>query len=253
MFNKSKDYLQNNVSTGKATAAYAASKTTVAHFMSKVYLWMVCGLVLSAATAYYIYSQPTLFKTILTHRGLFFGLIIAQFGAVIVLSWLNQRLNAVMATLIYLLYTVLTGVTLSVVLYAYTQQDITMAFAVTASAFFALSMFGYITKKDLGPLGTFVMMGLFGMIAMMLLSFFIPALRSNTMQMTISAIGVLVFSGLTAYDTQKIKMTYLQLQNNGATTGSEESKFAINGALNLYLDFINLFLSLLRLFGGSRR
>src|SRR3990167_3758274 len=233
----SKTYTQHQKTTRSAT---------VAHFMSKVYLWMMCGLVLSAATAYYIYSQPALFNTILTHRGLFFGLIIAQIAAVVVLSWLNQRLNATLATLIYLLYTVLTGVTLSVILYAYTQQSITLAFAVTASAFFALSLFGYMTKKDLGPIGTFCMMGLFGMLILMGLSFFISSLRVDTMQLTISSIGVLVFSGLTAYNTQKIKTIYLQTDG---MSRAQESKFAIHGALNLYLDFINLFLSVLRLFG----
>ena len=138
------------------------------------------------------------------------------------------------------------GVTFSVILLAYTKQSIYNAFAVTAGAFFALSAFGYVTKRDLGPLATFLMMGLFGLMILMLLSFFISGLRSSTAQMVISAVGVIVFSGLTAYDTQKIKTLYLQSMDADAAT---IKKFAINGALNLYLDFINLFLMLLRLFG----
>lgn len=182
--------------------------------------------------------------------GLFIGLIIAQFAAVMVFSFLNRKLNPAMATLLYLVYTVLVGVTFSIILLAYTKQNIYNAFAVTAGAFFALSAFGYITKRDLGPLGTFVTMGLFGVVILMVLSFFIPGLRSNTAQMVISSLGVIVFAGLTAYDTQKIKNIYL---HSAGANEAQTKKFAINGALSLYLDFINLFLMLLRLFGGGRR
>jgi FtsH-binding integral membrane protein len=230
------------------SATTSPKAISASRFMSKVYLWMMAGLAISAATAFYIFSHPILFNKIIHTPGLFMGLIIAQLAAVVVISWLNQRISATLAMGLYLIYTLLTGTTLSVILFAYTQQAIFNAFAVTAGAFFGLSVFGYVTKRDLGPIGTFCMMGLFGMIAIILLSFFIPSLHSSTMQLTISAIGVLVFSGLTAYDTQRIKMFYLQ--NNGLE-GNQATKAAINGALTLYLDFINLFLSLLRLF--SRR
>lgn len=232
-----------NPLTSSATQSLSASR-----FMSKVYLWMMIGLVISALTAFYIFSHPVLFTKIIRTPGVFMGLIIAQLAAVVVLSWLNQRISAALALGLYILYTLLTGTTLSVVLFAYTQQAIFNAFAVTATAFLGLSAFGYITKRDLGPIGTFCMMGLFGMIGMIALSFFIPSLRGNTMQLTISAIGVIVFSGLTAYDTQRIKMSYLQ---SSGFSNAQITKAAINGALMLYLDFINLFLSLLRLF--SRR
>ena len=223
---------------------------TVAKFMSRVYLWMVFGLALSAGTAYYIFTHPTIYTRLVQTPALFFGLIIAQFAAVIVLTWLNKRLNATAAAGIYTLYTILTGITLSVVLFVYTKQNVFNALAVTSVAFLGLSAFGYTTKRDLGPIGTFCIMGLFGIIALMFLAIFIPGLRSNTMQMTISAIGVLVFSGLTAYDTQRIKLGYLQSAN--MTDTQQQTKAAVNGALMLYLDFINLFLSLLRLFGGRR-
>lgn len=221
---------------------------SASRFMSKVYLWMMLGLAISAGTAFYLFSHPNLFNKVMHTPGLFMGLIIAQLAAVVVMSWLNQRISATLAMGLYIIYTLLTGTTLSVILFAYTQQAVFNAFIVTAGAFFGLSLFGYITKRDLGPIGTFCMMGLFGMIAIMVLSFFISSLHSNTMQLTISAIGVLVFSGLTAYDTQRIKNFYLQ---NQGLDGKQTTKAAINGALTLYLDFINLFLSLLRLF--SRR
>ena len=223
---------------------------SVAQFMSKVYLWMVLGLTISASTAYYLFSHSEIFNKVIHTPGLFFGLIIAQFMAVIGLTWLNQRLTAAMATFIYIFYTFLTGITLSVILFAYMKQNIFDAFAVTSVAFLGLSVFSYTTKRDLGPIGTFCVMGLFGMIGITLLAFFFPSLHSNTMQFTTAAIGVIVFSGLTAYDTQRIKFACFQISGD-FTESHQQQKAAINGALMLYLDFINLFLSLLRLF--SRR
>lgn len=221
---------------------------TVAQFMNRVYLWMMLGLALSASVAYYLFSHGELFYKIIHTPGLFFGLIISQLAAVMGLTWLNQRLSARAATFIYVFYTLLTGITLSVVLFAYTKQNVFDALAVTSIAFLGLSVFGYTTKRDLGPIDTFCVMGLFGMLGMMLLSFFIPGFHSNTMQLTIAAIGVIVFSGLTAYDTQRIKLAYFHA---GGLTENQQRKAAINGALMLYLDFINLFLNFLRLF--SRR
>lgn len=221
----------------------------LSRFTSTVYLWMMVGLAISGGVAYYISIHPAIVYSIAKTPTLFFGLIIAQLAAVMAFSFLNRKLNPAMATLLYLVYTVLVGVTFSVILFAYTRENIYNAFAVTAGAFFALSAFGYITKRDLGPLGTFVTMGLFGVIILMVLSFFIPELQSSTAQMVISGLGVIVFAGLTAYDTQKIKMMYLQ---SAGADEAQTKKFAINGALSLYLDFINLFLMLLRLFGGRR-
>jgi len=222
---------------------------SVSRFMSTVYLWMMVGLAISGGVAFYISQHPNIIYTIVKTPALFFGLIIAQLVAVMAFSFLNRKLSPAMAMLLYLAYTVLVGVTFSVVLFAYTRESIFNAFAVTAGAFFALSAFGYVTKRDLGPLGTFVSMGLFGVIILMVLSYFIPGLRSDTAQMVISSLGVIVFAGLTAYDTQKIKMMYLQ---SAGANEAQTRKFAINGALSLYLDFINLFLMLLRLFGGRR-
>ncbi len=229
--------------------ARVAIQATVAQFMSKVYLWMVFGLALTALTAYLIASHPAVMQAVVQKKGLFLGLILVQFGVVIALSWAMNRINAATAALLYILYTVVTGVVFSVIFLAYTGKDIQNAFLVTAISFFGLTMFGFVTKRDLGPIGKFCVMGLFGIIGFMLLSFFIPGLRGDTAQMTISALGVIVFAGLTAYDTQAIKQTYLMTDSSGEGVVAKQ---AIFGALRLYLDFINLFLSILRLFGDRR-
>ncbi|PHQ79025.1 MAG: hypothetical protein COB66_07710 [Coxiella sp. (in: Bacteria)] len=224
------------------------SNDAINNFMNKVYLWMMVGLGISTASAYYITSHPLLFREIMT-SGLYTGLIVAQLVSVFAFAFLQRKQNPTLNMFLYVFYALLSGVTLSVVALVYTSQSITMAFVSTAIAFFGLSVFGRVTKRDLSGIGTFCYMGLFGLIGVSLLSFFIPALRGNTMQLTMSALGVIIFSGLTAWDTQKIKRRYI-----AQTAGNESasSALAISGALTLYLDFINLFLSLLRL-GGSRR
>ena len=220
---------------------------TLSTFMSSVYLWMVAGIGISGATAYYVASQPHLMAYILQSKGLFFGLIIAQLVAVVALSAWVQKMSFSVAAAVYIGYATLVGLTFSVLLQVYTAQSISNAFFVTAFSFAGLSIFGYTTKRDLGPVGSFCIMGLFGMIGIMILGFFFPSMMSNTMQLTISAVGVIVFAGLTAYDTQRIKA--MQFQFSGA---DQAKKGAIYGALVLYLDFINLFLSLLRLMGNRR-
>lgn len=218
-----------------------------ASFMSRVYFWMMAGIFMSGITAFVIASTPNMMAYLTQNRGIFFGLIIVQLIAVIALSAAVQRMSVAMAAAIYALYATLTGATFSVIFLAYSMQSIAMAFFTTSFAFAGLSGYGFVTKRDLGPVGSFCIMGLFGMIGIMLLSFFIPALAGTSVQLSISVIGVLVFSGLTAYDTQKIKM----LQNQFADD-EQARKGAIHGALILYLDFINLFLSILRLMGDRR-
>jgi FtsH-binding integral membrane protein len=228
---------------------YAAGDSVVG-FLNRVYLWMMGGLGISALSAYYIVSHPYLFQAIMS-SGMFTALLIAQFIAVIAFSVLARKQNPTLNTVLYLAYTILSGVTLSVVAMAYTSSSIVLAFIATAVGFFGLSIFGRVTNRDLTGMGRFCIMGLFGMIGVMLLSFFIPSLHSSTMQLTLAVVGVIVFSGLTAYDTQKIKKMYMyQMQSGGSASATQA--LAISGALTLYLDFINLFLMLLRL-GGSRR
>lgn len=219
-----------------------------ARFMSRVYGWMTGGLCLTAAVAWTVAGNPDLVQAIFGNRMLFWGLIIAQLGAVSALSWLINRIGALTATLIYFLYAGLTGVTLSGILLVFTGSSIAGVFSVTAIGFAGLSGVGYVTKRDLGPVGSFCMMGLFGLVGFGLLSMFFPSLMGEGASFVYSLVGIVVFAGLTAYDTQKIKA----MNTPGEEDTDAGRKTAIYGALRLYLDFINLFLSLLRLTGRRR-
>lgn len=226
---------------------YSTSTQTLAAFMSQVYLWMMIGIFISGITAYWVASTPNMVMAIVQNKILFYGLIIFQLVAVIALSGWVQKMSVGVASTIYALYATLVGLTFSVLFMIYTAESISSAFFITAFSFAGLSLFGYTTKKDLGPIGSFCMMGLFGMIGVMLLAIFIPSMQSSGMQFAISIVGVLVFSGLTAYDTQRIKALQSQF-----TSPLEARKGAIYAALILYLDFINLFINILRLMGNRR-
>jgi len=188
-------------------------------------------------------------QTIMTNKILFYGILIGELALVVVISSMINKLSAMTATLLYLFYSALNGVTFSLILMAYTQESVFSAFMTTTIAFAGLSGFGYVTKKDLGPVGTFCMMGLWGLIGFSLLSFFFPSLMGARGSWVYSIIGLIIFCGLTAYDTQKIKNSNV-IGNEGT---EEDQKETIMGALTLYLDFINLFLFILRLMGGKRR
>ncbi len=219
-----------------------------ARFMSRVYGWMTAGLCLTGAVAWNVAGNPAMVQAIFGNRLLFWTLIIAQLGAVFALSWAMNRISALGATLIYFVYAALTGLTFSSIFLVYTGSSIAETFAVTAFGFAGLSAFGFVTKRDLGPVGSFCMMGLFGLVGFGLISMIFPALMTEGANFVFSIVGIIVFAGLTAYDTQKIKAM--------SVAGDEDSevgrKKAIFGALRLYLDFINLFLSLLRLTGRRR-
>jgi uncharacterized protein len=219
-----------------------------ARFMAKVYKWMSFGIALTGFVAYRIGSDEQLAMQIVSNQLLFWGLVIAQLGAVFFLAARIQKMKAMTATAVYLGYTALTGVTLSVIFLIYTQGSIAQVFMITSFAFMGLSIFGYVTKRDLGPVGSFCMMGLWGMVGFGLITIFFPSLMTDTMSKVYGIVGLVVFSGLTAYDTQKIKKMNI-IGNEGT---AEDHKEAIHGALTLYLDFINLFLSLLRLMGKRR-
>jgi FtsH-binding integral membrane protein len=156
-------------------------------------------------------------------------------------------MSVAVASFVYVSYATLVGLTFSTLFLIYTTESISSAFFVTAFSFAGLSVFGYTTKRDLGPIGSFCMMGLFGLIGVIILGLFIPSMMGNTMQLTISVAGLIIFAGLTAYDTQRIKNLQFQY-----TTADQSRKGAIYGALVLYLDFINLFLNILRLMGDRR-
>ena len=202
---------------------------------------MGAGLTITAFMALITLSSPAALNAILGNRLIFFGLMIGELALVFTLSGAINKMSASTATLIFIAYSALNGVTLSVVALAYTASSITSTFVTTAGMFGAMSAYGYMTKKDLTSWGSFLFMGLIGVVIASVVNIFVG---SSTVSWVISGIGVIVFTGLTAYDTWKIKEM--------ATQGTEGRKPAIMGALTLYLDFINLFLMLLR-FTGDRR
>jgi FtsH-binding integral membrane protein len=214
-------------------------------FVRSVYNWMAIGLALTGFVAYFVASSPSLLRLILGNQLIFFGLIIGELALVFSISARVHKMQASTATALFVLYAALNGATLSVVFIAYTSSTITSTFFICAGTFIACSIFGWTTKRDLTSLGGFMFMGLIGIIIASLVNFFI---RSSAMTMIISYVGVLVFVGLTAYDTQKIKNMALT-QPAGVEAGVVR-KGAILGALSLYLDFINLFLMLLRIMGS---
>jgi hypothetical protein len=211
-------------------------------FLSKVYGWMVGGLLVTAATAYLVATSYEIMNLI---RSMMFLLIIAEFGLVIFLSARVDKMSKNTAIGSFLLFSFVNGLTLSVILMRYTEESIYSTFVITALTFGALSFYGFITKKSLGAIGSFMMMGLFGVIIASLVNMF---MQSSALNFAISLIGVIVFAGLTAWDTQKLKEMY-EVQFMGEDIAT---KGAIIGALTLYLDFINLFLFMLRLLGGRK-
>ena len=214
-------------------------------FMVRVYNWMTTGLGITGMVAYTVADTPSLTEMIFGNSLISIGLIIVQIGLVFWLASRVMQMSVQQATGIFLLYAALTGVTFSVVFLTYTASSITSTFLVTAGTFGAMSFYGYTTKKDLTSWGSFLFMGLMGIIIASLVNMF---LQSEAMNWVITYAGVLIFVGLTAYDTQKIKEMNI-LGNEGT---DEDTKEAIRGALSLYLDFINLFLMLLRIMGDRR-
>ncbi len=227
---------------------YSITEET-ARFMSGVYKWMCIGILITFGISYYVSITPSLIQTILMNKILFYGLIIAELGAVIYLSAMVNKISAMSATMVYIIYSALTGLTMSVIFLVYTKESIQSAFILTSFSFAGLSIFGYMTKKDLGPIGTFCHMGLWGLIGFGFISLFFPSMMTSTASKVYGIAGVIIFSGLTAYDTQKIKNMNI-IGNEGT---EEDHKETIMGALTLYLDFINLFLHILRLMGNRRK
>jgi hypothetical protein len=227
------------------TSTAAAGVSDVGSFFRNVYGWMTVGLGLTAFVALYTVSSPALMQMIFGNKVVFYGLIIAEFGLVIALSAAIKRLSATAATLMFCVYAALSGLTFAAIFVVYTQSSIASTFFVTAGTFGAMSLYGLVTKKDLSSWGSFLFMGLIGVVIASVVNIF---LESSAMTWVISCAGVLVFTGLTAYDTYTLKV----LAQNGFANGDERKKVAIIGALKLYLDFINLFLMLLRLLGGNR-
>jgi FtsH-binding integral membrane protein len=232
---------------GTDTLQRTRAEVLVNEYVRSVYNWMGIGLALTGFIAYYVSTDEALIRVIFGNSLIFFGLLIAELALVFVISGMIQRLSSGTATALFLVYSGLNGVTLSFIFLVYARASIFSTFFICAATFAACSIYGWTTKRDLTSLGGFLLMGLFGIIIATVVNLFI---RSSGMSMIISYIGVFVFVGLTAYDTQKIKN--MALTQPAGLDGAVIRKGAILGALSLYLDFINLFLMLLRIFGQSR-
>ncbi|KGD73488.1 membrane protein [Tatumella morbirosei] len=215
-------------------------------YMAQVYGWMTCGLLLTAFISWYAARTPRVMEFVFSSQLTFFGLIIIQLAVVFILSGMVHKMSSALATSLFMLYSALTGLTLASIFLVYTYSSIASTFFVTAGMFGAMTLFGYTTKRDLSRLGSLMFMALIGILIASLVNFW---LKSTAMMWAITYIGVVVFVGLTAYDTQKLK-------NIGESINADDKenlrRYSIVGALTLYLDFINLFLMLLRIFGNRR-
>lgn len=227
------------------TAEYQQELAAQRTFMARVYGWMTIGLLVTALLALACSTVGPIRDTLWRNQPLMIGLIIVQFLVAMGLSFLVLRLPSVVSSTLFVVYSALTGIMLSSVLLVYTSESVAATFFITAGTFGAMSAFGYVTKKDLTGLGMFLMMGLIGLLIAIVVNIF---LASSMLGFLISCVGVVIFTLLTAYDTQKIKQMYAD-----AGYGSEgQMRLAIAGAFSLYLDFINLFIFLLRLLGSRR-
>lgn len=236
---------QYDTTRDRFAAPYPDARLTeqVSAFLRAVYSWMCAGLAITALTAWYVGSSPGLATSIATNRPVFWGLIIAQLGLVFALSARVEKLAPSTASLMFIVYSALTGVTISFILLAYTGASVATTFLVTAGMFGALAMYGTATHRNLQGAGQFLFMGLIGVVLASLVNIF---WQNDGLQFVISFIGVIVFTGLTAYDAQRLRAMALALPSG------HSGSYAVVGALALYLDFINLFLFMLRFMGHRR-
>ncbi|KOC92877.1 Bax inhibitor-1/YccA family protein [Winslowiella iniecta] len=215
-------------------------------YMAQVYGWMTCGLLLTAFVSWFAANTPAVMQLVFANQITFFGLIIVQLVLVFVLSGMVHKMSGAVATALFMLYSALTGLTMASIFLVYTYSSIASTFFITAGMFGAMSFWGYTTRRDLSGMGNMLFMALIGIILATLVNFW---LKSTALMWAVTYIGVIVFVGLTAYDTQKLKNI-----GEGINVDDKENlrRFSIMGALTLYLDFINLFLMLLRIFGNRR-
>lgn len=229
--------LYNYSASGQSLDAY------VSGVMRKVFTKMFLAMVITTISAYMVLSVPALATFIFSNSWVYWGLLIGEILMVIALSASINKLSNAGATALFYLYSVLNGMTLSCIVFMYTMASIGLTFAITAGVFGVMAIYGYVTKSDLSKFGSFMTMALFGLIICIVVNLF---MQSSTMEWIMSFVGVVIFIGLTAWDVQKIKrMAEMSDYSNAG-------KLATIGALSLYLDFINLFLYLLRFFGSSR-
>jgi uncharacterized protein len=222
-------------------ARTADTDITVREFMRSVYAWMFGGLAITTGAAFWVLSSPAMKNLVLANRGVFVGLLIAEFALAMWVQVRITRMKASTAASAFLVYSLLNGLTLSAIFFIYTRQDILQAFVSAAGMFGVMSVFGYVTKRSLTSMGSFLIMGFWGIFIGFIVNMW---LQSSMMGFILSVIGVFIFLGLTAYYTQQLKSMALSTEHR--------ENFAIVGALVLYISFINLFLMLLRLFGDRR-
>ena len=231
--------------TNNLVRNYAAKAAQTALFRS-VYLWMTLALVITGFVAMYVAKSYALISMIAQNSIMFWVILIAELGLVMYMSARINRISFTTATLLFIAYSVLNGVTMSILFMVYTLSSIATTFFVTAGTFGAMALFGYVTKKDLTRIGSLCIMGVIGLIIASVVNLF---LQNSMMDMIISYVGVLLFVGLTAYDSQKIKQL---LGGDDIEVNETTQKIALMGALTLYLDFINLFIYLLRILGDRK-
>lgn len=236
--------LQQELLNEKESSRWESS-TTLPVLMRKVYTWMTLALVITGITAWVVAHSPAILQMIMTNKILFLGLLFGELILVWSVSAAINRLSLTTATLLFVLYSVLNGVTMSFIFLAYTYESVTNVFLITAGTFAAMAFFGYFTKTDLSSIGRILFMALIGLIIATIVNIFV---KSSGFGMILNYLGVLIFVGLTAWDTQKIK----QMLSMAEDTGETAQKVALMGALSLYLDFINLFIHLLRIMGNNR-
>lgn len=223
-----------------------ANKTAQTALFRSVYVWMTLALAITGFVALYVAKSYTLINAMAQNSMMFWILLIAEVGLVMFLSARIHRISFTTATILFILYSVLNGVTMSVLFMVYTMSSIATTFFVTAGTFGATALYGYVTKKDLTRIGSLCIMGVIGLIIASLVNLF---LQNSMMDLIISYIGVLLFVGLTAYDSQKIKQL---LSGDDVEVNETTQKIALMGSLTLYLDFINLFIYLLRILGDRK-
>ena len=222
------------------------SKTAQSTLMRSVYTWMTLALAITGLTAMYMAKSLTVINMMMQNSMLFWGVLIAEVVLVMYMSARINKISFTTATLLFIAYSILNGVTLSILFLIYTASSIATTFFVTAGTFGAMALFGYVTKKDLTRIGSLCIMGVIGLIIASVVNMF---LHNTMMDMIISYVGVLLFVGLTAYDAQKIKHL---LSGDDIEVNESTQKIALLGALTLYLDFINLFIYLLRVLGDRK-
>lgn len=223
----------------------SGAQVTESSFLSRVYLWMALGLSISAGASLWLLAQPGLTQALYSNPLMLIGLVVAQFALVLVLTLAIQKITSGVASLLFAGYSFLTGLTMASIFLVYTGESILQTFAVAAGTFLFFSFYGMTTKKDLTSVGQLAFIGLIGMILASVVNIF---LKSSGLMWVATYLGIAVFLGLIAYDTQKLKALYA----HGVADEESGKKLAVVGALTLYLDFINLFILLLRIFGRRR-